>query len=82
MDVFEGLGLDLPDTARSMSVADADADMMAFLAGGRTLRSPVAVFTSSSQPAMHYLLLHFPLSVVWKPAHRHRFQPRAPTHTA
>ena len=33
MDVFEALGLDVPDNTRSMSVTDADADdLMAFLA--------------------------------------------------
>jgi len=32
MDVFEALGLDLPDNTHSMSVTEADPDLMSFLA--------------------------------------------------
>jgi hypothetical protein len=31
MDVFEALGLDMPDNTRSMSVTDADADLAGVL---------------------------------------------------
>ena len=32
MDVFEALGLEVPDTTRSMSVTDGDAELMQLLA--------------------------------------------------